>query len=147
AAYETTFSYGGNFNDKIYFGLGVGFVSLNYQIERRYSERPLATNAYLRSFTLYDDREIEGSGVNLSVGLIYRPISLLTIGLAYSSPTYYNLEERANNNLTADFFDEDSIQNHEPIYFAYRFDLKTPSVFNTGVTYFFGKNGFITVDL
>lgn len=147
ATYETTFSYGGNFNDKVYFGLGVSFVSLSYQIERRYSESPLATDAYLRSFTLNDYREIEGSGINLSLGVIYRPVSQLTIGLAYSSPTYYHLEERASTNLTANFFDDGTIQNDEPIYFAYNFDLKTSSVFNTGLTYFFGKNGFITADL
>lgn len=147
ATYETTISYGGNFEDKFYFGAGIGFTSLNYNIERRYSEKPLSTDAYLNNFILYDDREVQGSGVNLSLGVIYRPISQLTIGLAYLSPTYYNLEEKTNANLTANFKDEGAIKNDEPLIFTYNFNLKTPSVYNTGITYFFGKNGFITADL
>ena len=145
AAYQTSLGYGGNFGDKFYVGASIGFTSLNYIIERRYSEVPLSSDSFLNEFTLVDDRRIEGSGINLSLGAIYRPFSQLTIGLAYASPTYYTLEENINSDLTAYFRDEEPSYSNLPR--AYNFDLKTPSVFNTGVTYLFGKNGLITADI
>ena len=146
ATYETTFAYGGNFNDKLYVGASVGFVNIDYELERRYTETPLNPDAYLDYFTLYDRRSIEGSGVNLSLGLIYKPVNELAIGLSYSSPTFYNIEERSNPIVSA-YYKDSNTPYESSLPFAYDFELRTPSTYNAGATYFFGKNGFITADV
>lgn len=145
ASYETTFAYGGNFDDKVYFGASLGLTSLNYRIERRYQETIVASDAYLNNFTIFDDREIQGTGINLTLGAIYRPIQQVTVGLAYSSPTFYNIEENSNSSLVANFSGENPYESSIP--FTYEFELKTPSKLNAGATYFIGKSGFITADI
>lgn len=146
ATYETTFAYGGNYADKLYVGASVGFVNIDYEIERRYSESPLDPASYLNYFTLYDKRSIEGSGINLSLGLIYKPVNELAIGLSYSSPTFYSIEERSNPIVSA-YYKDSSTPYESSLPIAYDFDLRTPSIYNAGATYFFGKSGFITADV
>src|SRR5690606_17953316 len=102
ARYVTNFSYGGNFADKFYFGLGIGISTINYEIRRTYTEIPSET--VLNYLSLIDFRQINGSGFNTNLGVIYRPTSFLTIGLSYTSPTYYSIEDAGTTDMTTRFF-------------------------------------------
>lgn len=143
ATYQTTVAYGGNYDDKFYFGANIGFTSLDYEQERLYREFP--SEAVLNNFVLRDIREINGSGFNLGVGLIFRPVNEVTIGFSYESPTFYNIEDASAIDLFTDF---DSVTFNDGVTFApFDFDLRTPSRFKGGLTYFFGKSGFISADV
>lgn len=154
---EWTISYGGNFKDQFYFGTKLGIASVNYLIERTYNERALdqGTNA-LRSTTINNRLKINGTGFNLGLGFIYRPVDLIRFGLNFETPTYYALEEEFEFDLSAQFnnflFSEnpDFYLNNESSslpngFFNYR--LRTPMKVNFGAAIFASKNGFISADV
>lgn len=98
----------GNINDRVYLGLTMGFHDVHYKNWSTYHETyPGMGDLY------YDDyRHITGSGVNVALGVIFRPIeySPFRVGVSVSSPTFYNLtssnytslETNNDGNLTLD---------------------------------------------
>jgi hypothetical protein len=159
---EWNIAYGGNVMDKFYFGTKLGIATVNYTMERTYSELAIdqSTDA-LQNMTLNDRLEINGAGVNLGFGVIYRPLDVVRFGASIETPTYYNLEEKFEGSMTTQFnnflFAEDpndpdnnfylNNQSSEllPGYFDYV--LRTPLRVNFGTAIFAGKNGFITADV
>jgi hypothetical protein len=106
---EHSFSIGGNYSDKLYFGATLGITRISY--EEKYEHRE-STDALLTSkFTnfnyayYYSDR---GTGYSVKFGVIYKPVDMLRLGLAFHSPTIYRISEDVSDNMTA--------------YFSYRAD-------------------------
>ena len=91
AEYQINIGYGANFNDKIYVGANIGFTTLNYRNKRIYRET--RDDQVLDEFTLEENIEIEGGGVNGTFGIIARPIDRITIGFSFLTPTFYTLED------------------------------------------------------
>jgi len=143
AGYSTTFAYGGNFSDKFYFGASLAFSSIDYEIERVYRESPSGT--ILNNLVLQDRRQIEGSGFNISLGTIYRPMPSLSMGLSYTTPTFYSLEDVSVLSLVANY--ADSTSDFSIDFAPYTYEYKTPGRVNAGISYFIGKHGFITADV
>lgn len=141
--YAASFSYGGNYADRLYFGIGMNLMSINKRIERTYEEIP--SGADLSRLTLTDIYNLNGSGLNVSFGLIGRPIDNVLLGFSYTSPTYYALEETQEMDLTAHF--TSGRENDFFVTTPFFYDLTMPSRIRGGVTYFFGKNGFISADI
>ena len=143
AEYQFNLSYGGNVSDKFYFGVSLGVITLRKEITRTYREAP--TNADLTDFVLFDDYELSGVGVNGTFGIIYRPVTPLLVGVTYNTPSFYSLEESSIQTLTANFFDETISSTAEQLPFSY--NMHKPGKIKGGLTYFFGKNGFLTGDV
>ena len=141
--YQFNLSYGGNVSDKFYFGASLGVITLRKEITRTYQETP--SNADLTNFVLFDDYELTGVGVNGTFGVIYRPATPVLIGITYNTPSFYSLEESSIQTLTANFFDETISSTSEQLPFSY--NMHKPGKVKGGLTYFFGKNGFITGDV
>ena len=152
---QWSIAYGGNFKDKFYFGFGLGILSLKYKSERIYSEN--FSEDPLSNTTLMENLSISGTGVNGTLGFIYRPVSQLRIGISFISPTLYGLEDSYdatmqsnwNNYVYEDAIDGDTILNNvyaETDFLISNYTLTTPTKLNGGISYFFGKNGFISLD-
>lgn len=149
--YQWSLAYGGNYKDKLFFGASVGITTLRYKFSTSYKESnysfssDLAYNP-LNSLELSEDILIDGSGINLTLGFIYRPLNFAQIGISFVTPTYYELSDSYSARLRADwnirsFADESS----EPIVSEYA--ITTPLKLSTGVAFFLGKYGFITGDV
>ncbi len=101
---------GANFGNKLYVGLTVGVQSLRQSKEIYYGEGYTygGGNGYnsevravdadgneltnvMQSMGMMQSVEVDGAGVNFKVGLIYRPVEALRIGVAFHTPTYYTL--------------------------------------------------------
>ena len=162
-------AYGGNFKDKIYIGANIGFRTFDYQRVRTHDEiydgqtgepfTPVPGDDSLTidlvDYVYFEDNfEISGGGINANLGLIYRPIDQLTVGLSYQTPTIFSLNYRENFVLESSvlgiqlgdsLFDSNS-QSEAPL-FEYNMTLRTPSRLSAGVTYFFQKYGFVTANV
>lgn len=102
---ELVFSFGGNVSDKFYFGATLGVPIVDYKQVSIIEESdvngivPVSPSIYglqdFYSYRLKQDLKITGSGVNLKLGLIFKPLEFFRIGLAFHTPTYYNLKERS----------------------------------------------------
>lgn len=112
--YEITV--GGNINNIVYWGLGVGISDILYSRATYYGEYldmaklpiiqngepvsgPAATIGTDTGFDLNSYKRITGSGVNVKFGLIVKPINELRIGFAVHTPTWYNLTQIEDANI------------------------------------------------
>lgn len=144
AAYQTSIAYGGNYDDRLYFGGNIGILTMTRRVEKEYIERP--TNADLNNLILEENSEQNGTGISATFGLIGRPINTLLVGLNYTTPSYYVIEEIRDITLTANYagnVQESFGYDYEP----FDYTVITPSKLKLGATYFFGKLGFITGDV
>lgn len=103
---EYNLSFGGNFVNTVYWGIGFGITDISYTANAFYDEEldnaaiPAAANsseiingnAY---YGLDSWKNVTGSGYNFKIGLIVKPINELRLGLAVHTPTYYSLTQRS----------------------------------------------------
>ncbi|WP_026965979.1 OmpP1/FadL family transporter [Algoriphagus terrigena] len=153
SANQMTFSYGANFNHKIFVGGGLGIRSLNFSSFKTYNEEFI--DEPLESSTLRENLYINGIGVNLNLGLIYKPVDYLNLGFVFQSPTWYSLNEEYEAAMTAIYddyrFEQEDItlgqQDAISDLVISNYGLNTPLKIGGGATFFVGKNGFISADV
>ncbi|MCJ8167568.1 hypothetical protein MKJ04_22185 [Pontibacter sp. E15-1] len=158
---QIDFGVGTSYRDKIYVGASIGIVTTNLTQESIFRE----SGAYIASFDennnpniegnysleLYDDFTTRGTGVNLKVGIIARPIDALRIGASIQTPTAYTLTDTYQRTLASTTLHpetgapENISASETPGEFSYR--LTTPFRASGGAAFFIGKYGFITGDV
>lgn len=161
------FAWGGNYGDKVYFGAGIAFLSVNYR-ERRvftedvYQDATGATDNLLQKVQIKDNLSIKGSGIGFNLGLIARPVEFITLGLSYQSPKFYSLQSTTSfdfitewNSNYSYFVDNDKggelvqMGNYlgQSDVILTNYNLRSPEKVSVGATVFMGKIGFITADV
>lgn len=174
---QTNISFGANYSNQLYIGASLGFSRINHRMNSTfmedgsledygyiYSQNPSSRfvdpgngdyntyNPLLQSDYEYDDEywsSTTGNGFNAKLGIIYKPISQLQIGLSATTPTWYR--------LTNDYTDYFGITNYlldgstESFEFPqedtyYNYDLRTPYLLNGGLAVIFSQ-GLISADV
>lgn len=104
---EYNIALGGNINNVVYVGMDFDITSIDYRISSLWGES--LQNAYVYNpntervgrynadWALYDNYKVNGTGFNFKLGVIVKPIQELRLGLAFHTPTYYNLNETYYN--------------------------------------------------
>jgi hypothetical protein len=157
---QITFSYGGNFNHKLFVGGSLGIRTVNFTSNKVYNEFFDSENAPLKNSSLTENLFINGSGINVTIGLIYKPIDNVNLGFNFQSPTWYGLDEEYSAGMFTNFGTDGYIYNptdaiKETLFeiqentdvFINRYRLNTPLKVGGGATFFLGKNGFISADV
>lgn len=158
---QWSFSYGGNYDDKLYFGVGLGIMSLRYRNAKDYREDSFydfqteADDPAINSLSVNESIEINGSGVNGTFGLIYRPMDLIRVGVSYATPTLYSLSEQSTSFLSTSYNDyyfaaEDTVLgdlSSEGDIVESTYQMATPGRLTAGVSVFAGKMGFVSADV
>lgn len=118
---EYNITIGGNFSDKLFWGVDVGIVDLDYKMTAQWAEsldnavvdNPKGIENSSANWNLTNFYTASGTGYNVKVGFIYRPIQQLRLGLSFASPTWYAINE---NYLATTNFDYsipvDAFQNY-----------------------------------
>ncbi|MBN7812177.1 long-chain fatty acid transporter [Algoriphagus sp. H41] len=153
SANQMTFSYGANFNHKVFVGGGLGIRSLSFSSFKTYNEE--FVDQPLVNSSLRENLYINGIGVNLNLGLIYKPIDYVNLGFVFQSPTWYSLNEEYEAGMTAIYnnyyYEEEDVtlgrQDAVTDLVISNYGLNTPLKVGGGATFFLGKNGFISADL
>ena len=176
---QWNFSYGGNFQDKLYLGASIGFMSFSQERQNEFRETYIYPQDYIDFIDgggfffpvedgpvsidyvdlvqLNETQEISGTGINANLGVIYRPIQELTIGVSFLTPTIFSVEERSFFDLFTEItgLQQDSASQYEPEATrlsrgnegTFSYNLKTPARVGVGASYFFQKYGFLTADV
>ena len=176
---QWNFSYGGNFEDKLYLGASVGLMSFRQERQNEYRETYIypqehidlingggfffpvengpVTVDYVDNIRLTEVQEVNGTGINANLGLIYRPTEALTVGVSFLTPTIFSVEERNYFDLGTDIRglqENDSAAFEPQANFLAQgnegvltYTLKTPARVGVGASYFFEKYGFLTADV
>lgn len=103
---EFDVSFGGNIKDMLYWGIGIGLNNMDFAKYTYYGESLSdatvlsndngALDEYgTASYGLENWLTTTGNGWNFKVGVIYKPINELRIGLAYHTPTYWSLRDES----------------------------------------------------
>ncbi len=143
---EVVMSLGGNYSDKLYFGATVGFPFIHYSEQSTYKETDSKdTINNFNSFTVSDDLQTTGAGINVKLGMIYRPIDMIRIGLAFHSPTYYYSMQDEYSRRIQSVFDTISYNRESPKG-SFDYELTTPSRVIVSLAIILGKHGLVSAD-
>lgn len=162
--YQLNIAWGGNYDDRLYFGGGMGVQVLNYQQQRTYREDEFVVfdnqgngtpDSRLNGFVVNDELSIRGMGMNFNFGVIARPVDFLTVGASYTSPSFMSLDEESFVDLDANWKAGatsgtdviDDINPYKSALFVSNYKLRTPTKVGIGSSVFIGKSGFLTGDI
>jgi hypothetical protein len=144
---EWVLSGGMNVNDRLYFGLTLGFPRINYSEESTYNEvNQTAPDRDLDQFNYIEELETSGNGFNIKVGAIARALPWLRIGAAYHSPTWFSdITDTWRTRVNAFYTNGDDFSSTSPRG-EFRYDIQTPSKFIGSMAFMIGNMGFISAD-
>jgi hypothetical protein len=146
---EMVFSLAANYEEKLQLGATIGVPILSYSEDKTYVENdPDNVNPIFNELIFQENVRVTGTGVNLKLGMIYKPIHAIRIGAAIHTPTAFSLDDSYSTRMTYDYtfngnnrFTESSPEG----FFEYR--LRTPwrVIGSTGLL--FNKSGFLTAEI
>lgn len=104
---EYSINFGGNLANSVFWGLGIGISDINYEQESYYAESLQGANVPRNDYrdgivegdarwSLENWRRMSGTGVNLKLGAILKPINEFRVGVAIHTPTWYSLTTQYN---------------------------------------------------
>lgn len=172
----TNLAFGANYSNKLYIGASLGFTSFNYSSDQLFGEE-----GYTKSYDdiyrenpnsdfvdpnneAYDILEAEyameynyqqnsrGTGVNGTLGIIYKPVPNVNIGLSATTPTWTMVTDEGSAYLDAWYYDNPEAAdpfltyNSDLIEDYLEYTIRTPYRINGGVSTVFGM-GLVAVDL
>lgn len=93
-----------NVKDKWYFGATLSFPFLRYNRNASYKESDASgdPNNNFNYFIASESLQTKGSGVNGKLGVIFKPVEDVRLGLAIHTPTYYQLTDEYTAEVTTD---------------------------------------------
>jgi len=99
---DLSFSLGGNYEEKMLFGVTIGLPIARYVRDVTYEETDATDdpNNYFSSLSYKESLTTSGIGVNLKLGFIYKPVDAFRVGVALHTPTYYGLTDVQNRSIT-----------------------------------------------
>lgn len=101
---EVALGFANNSKDKWFIGGTLGIPLVNYTSNTYFKESDTSTNTsnYFKQFEYSDDFTTSGIGVNLKLGIIYRPQDYIRLGLAIHTPTWMFLTDERTTTLTTE---------------------------------------------
>lgn len=99
---EFALGFAHNHEDRWFFGgtIGIPYTQYSSDITFKESDTSSNTNNHFKSFEYNDNFKTTGWGVNVKLGLIYRPKEYIRLGLAVHSPTYSSLSDTRTTKLS-----------------------------------------------
>lgn len=134
------FSMGTTISDMISIGASVSVTDINYHLYSDYNELFLKDNA---DYYLTNYLKTEGSGWQVKAGVIFKPVHELRIGVAYHSPTWYNMTDYYDANVDASW---NSNIHYVPEYAATDYKLRTPDKWVFSLAGVIGQYAIISAD-
>lgn len=162
AQYQWSIAYGANFSDKFFVGASLGISTIRFKLEQVYTESDFTRAGQsfqpLDNFSMGENFDIRGSGVNFTVGTTYRPVSFLQIGASFSTPTYYSLTDTYEAGMQSnwnnfdyypDVTNDDNLNDISEDFsdaVLYEYTLRTPMRIRTGAA-FISTVGLISAEV
>ena len=148
---EYLFSIATNYKRKLFFGASLGIEVLDYTNRTIYSESTLDGSAsLLNHYSYYKNLNQSGWGLNAKLGLIYKPIQNLSLGLAVHTSTSFDLDEEYYTSVDANYKTEiDGKKQHiaESPFNTHSFNYEKPFKLIFSGAYLFGQRALISTDV
>lgn len=143
---EHSFAIGGNYSNKLYFGLTMGLSRIYYISHYEHLETAGKITPYgFNDFNYVFHYENTGTGFTAKLGAIYKPTDVVRIGFAFHTPYFYRINEYVYDNITSSFTDGEKREyKNEPLRYDYA--LTTPYRILAGAAVQIGKIGLVSAD-
>jgi hypothetical protein len=119
--YEIAVGYAVNKKDKFMFGFSVGLPIVNYNSTTTFRESDTSanTNNNFGYFNYTDNFSTKGVGLNVKLGLIFKPTEYIRVGLAVHTPTYmFNLKDKRSTDLEVNTENFKGVRNVSSTFFT-----------------------------
>ncbi len=152
-----------NMKDRVMFGGAIGIPILKYKRQSEFLEADATDNkSNAFDYGIFSENlETSGAGINLKLGLIFRPTELFRLGLAFHSPTFYSLTDNYAAEVTLNYDVPDNLAWHDKTsnYISaptseFKYQLTTPLKLIGSVSYVLREvedvtkqRGFLTADV
>jgi hypothetical protein len=143
---EHAFSVAANISNRIYIGATLGITEIRYVGHYDHLESDVNNLIYdFKNFSYTNHLETNGTGYSFKLGVIFRPVEILRIGLAFHAPVTYRMHEYFYDNISSVF---DNGDKYSAANEAKRYDytLSTPLRLLGGLSLQLGKIGIISAD-
>jgi hypothetical protein len=146
---EMVIGFAGNYDEKIMVGATVGIPFVNYEEDKNYLETDEFNNNPTFNLLIFEENLItSGSGINMKMGVIYRPTQMLRIGAAIHTPTFFRLEDSFNSRMTYEYeFEGTNRDTRESPDGFFEYRLRTPWRMMGSAAVLIKKFGFITGEI
>ncbi|MFS8082031.1 MAG: OmpP1/FadL family transporter [Ginsengibacter sp.] len=153
-----------NVQEKWYFGGTITVPIIKYDRQSTFKESDASGNLNnnFNYFQVGESLKTTGVGINLKLGMIYKPVEYVRLGLAIHSPTYYELTDNYSTSLVTDLegyggaglkqISSLDLTDGQPLVSKY--SITTPWKFIGSASYVFrevqdvrGQRAFITADV
>jgi hypothetical protein len=91
-------------SDKFFIGGSITVPVVNFDRTTLFRESDASANVTnnFNYFEVTETLETTGYGINGKIGLIYKPVEYVRLGLAFHTPTFYELTDRYTAEITTD---------------------------------------------
>ena len=139
-----------NFNfaaryDFLSFGLNLNSHSVDYRmVTKHYEQYPDNTESSIRSAYFQNELRTVGSGFSLQLGAIAEIATGVRIGLTYTSPTWYTLQDELSQSANTNKGEAFANPNVVAVYEKYNF--RTPGSWTVGASWVWNKQLILSAD-
>ena len=142
-----TVSFGGQYQDNLYFGAGLNFHSIVYDQYTEFTERGYDETSPVQFINFDNFLHTEGTGFSFNVGAIAKLNENVRLGGSYQSPTWYRLTDDTSQRINSDLADSDiGFIDFNIVNLFERYTIKTPSKVTGSLAIIFGKQGLLSFD-
>jgi hypothetical protein len=143
---EYDFSLGVNLSDKLFLGATMGVQKADYTEVWEHSETdPNDVINFFDAFSFRNTLSTTGSGVNLKLGLLAKPMEFLRIGASIQTPTVLNLNDDFSSNMSTDLNDGELTHKYDASG-QFDYSVSTPFKATGSLAFIFKQYGLISVD-
>jgi hypothetical protein len=152
---------GANYNDVFYIGASININTLNFTRTSTFGESDATdTVSNFNYFEAEDYLKTSGVGASVKIGIIFKPVDALRVGLTFHSPSWYSFKDTYSSSITTDtrgyagVQSQSSLDLNDGYYGEYNYRYRTPMRLGAGLSYIFGtqgdvkaQKGFISADV
>jgi long-subunit fatty acid transport protein len=147
--YNLNFS--GRYMEKLSLGLNINLHAIDYAEYKATEDIYLDNASSLSQVFFQQDLKTFGTGVSFQFGAIYKANDVIRLGLNYTSPTYYELEDEYTEGLETYYLDTTNTTQRAAIYpnvvnLNGPYKIKTAGKVQGSAALVLGKKGLLSVD-
>jgi len=142
---ETNISFGSNYQERMCLGISLGIVNATFEETAIHAERPQIDSLQLNAWEFQELLSVEGSGLNVKLGMQYALSPWMRMGLAYHTRTRIAFTEEYSTNMRSEMKSGDSYDFNSP-WNRLEYVIYTPSRAIASLAFIMGKYGVISAD-
>lgn len=145
---EIAINFGGEVNKTLYWGGGIGIPTLSYTGSGTLTESGFQDTSYFSAVDLMRSNSVDAYGINLKMGLIFKPTQWLRLGASYQSPSWYRVNEIYT--VTTSGYERSTgaaLAGTEYIFDDISYGVTTPAIYRVGLATVIAKRAIISADL